>query len=432
MQETLTIDPVPYINGIINLPGSKSISNRVLLLAAQAHGITYLTNLLNSDDVRYMLLALKQLGIKYTLSDNNTKCKIIGIGGPLKTKRNLKLFLGNSGIAIRSLTAALCLYSKNVILLGNDRMNHRPIGHLINALRQGKANIKYIKKDNFTPLQLKGGFIGGHITIYGNISSQFLTSLLMMIVPNNTTIYVKGKLVSKPYIKITLKLMKIFGVKIKHENYKIFYIQANSKFISPGKYLIEGDASSASYFLGAAAIRGGTVRVTGVGYNSIQGDIDFANVLKKMGAKIKLGLNYIECTKNYLNAINMDMNHIPDVAMTVAIVALFVSNNNVSVLKNIYNWRVKETDRLTAMATELRKIGAYIIVGNDYLQIKPPLKFIPSIIDTYDDHRMAMCFSLLSLSNVPVTILNPTCVNKTCPDFFNLLKTISVAKNINM
>ncbi len=429
MRKQLTLNPISKVNGNIHILGSKSISNRILLLSAQSVGETYIKNLLISDDVSYMLTALSKLGITFNLNKNNYMCTINGIGGALYANKNIKLFLGNSGTALRSLLAALCLQSQEIILTGDERMKERPIGHLVDALRQGGAKITYLNKEGYPPLKLNGGFVGGNIILHGNISSQFLTALLIMtpLAPKNSEIYIKDKLVSKPYVNMTIKLMKKFGISIEHDNYRVFYIKGNNCYRSPGDYLVEGDASNASYFLAAAAIKGGTVRVTGINRNSIQGDIDFANILEKMGAIIDWGNNYISCTRNELHSIDMDLNHIPDAAMTIATTALFVDNGTTTI-RNIYNWRVKETDRLSAISTELRKIGANVIEGKDYISITPTKNIIQSDINTYNDHRMAMSFSLLALSNVPITILNPDCTNKTFPDYFNKFSSISIYK----
>ncbi|CUX97432.1 3-phosphoshikimate 1-carboxyvinyltransferase [Candidatus Hoaglandella endobia] len=426
MQEFLTINPIKHVDGTLNLPGSKSISNRALLLAAQASGTTRLTNLLDSDDVRHMLTALGQLGVTYRLSADHHSCEIDGLGGPLRAEEALTLFLGNAGTAMRPLTAALCLQARDVTVTGEPRMKERPIGHLVDALRQGGAQIDYLGKDHYPPLRLHGGFQGGDITVDCSVSSQFLTSILMMapLAPQDSRIIIKGALVSQPYIAITLALMKSFGIEIHHDNYRVFYITSGRVYCSPGDYLVEGDASSASYFLAAAAIRGGTVRVTGISRHSVQGDINFADVLEKMGATINWGDNFIECTRCTLHAIDMDMNSIPDAAMTIATTALF-TNGGTTTLRNIYNWRVKETDRLAAMSTELRKVGATVIEGKDYLSITPPSKLIDARIDTYNDHRMAMCFALVALSDTPVTIKNPQCTHKTFPDFFIRLASLS-------
>lgn len=423
--ESLTLQPIARVNGAINLPGSKSVSNRALLLAALACGKTVLTNLLDSDDVRHMLNALSALGINYTLSADRTRCDITGNGGPLRASGALELFLGNAGTAMRPLAAALCLGQNEIVLTGEPRMKERPIGHLVDSLRQGGANIDYLEQENYPPLRLRGGFIGGDIEVDGSVSSQFLTALLMTapLAPEDTTIRVKGELVSKPYIDITLNLMKTFGVEIANHHYQQFVVKGGQQYHSPGRYLVEGDASSASYFLAAGAIKGGTVKVTGIGRKSMQGDIRFADVLEKMGATITWGDDFIACTRGELHAIDMDMNHIPDAAMTIATTALFAKGT--TTLRNIYNWRVKETDRLFAMATELRKVGAEVEEGHDYIRITPPAKLQHADIGTYNDHRMAMCFSLVALSDTPVTILDPKCTAKTFPDYFEQLARMS-------
>ncbi|EBA7256214.1 3-phosphoshikimate 1-carboxyvinyltransferase [Salmonella enterica] len=423
--ESLTLQPIARVDGAINLPGSKSVSNRALLLAVLACGKTVLTNLLDSDDVRHMLNALSALGINYTLSADRTRCDITGNGGPLRASGALELFLGNAGTAMRPLAAALCLGQNEIVLTGEPRMKERPIGHLVDSLRQGGANIDYLEQENYPPLRLRGGFTGGDIEVDGSVSSQFLTALLMTapLAPEDTTIRVKGELVSKPYIDITLNLMKTFGVEITNHHYQQFVVKGGQQYHSPGRYLVEGDASSASYFLAAGAIKGGTVKVTGIGRKSMQGDIRFADVLEKMGATITWGDDFIACTRGELHAIDMDMNHIPDAAMTIATTALFAKGT--TTLRNIYNWRVKETDRLFAMATELRKVGAEVEEGHDYIRITPPAKLQHADIGTYNDHRMAMCFSLVALSDTPVTILDPKCTAKTFPDYFEQLARMS-------
>ncbi|EIL6399821.1 3-phosphoshikimate 1-carboxyvinyltransferase [Salmonella enterica] len=423
--ESLTLQPIARVDGAINLPGSKSVSNRALLLAALACGKTVLTNLLDSDDVRHMLNALSALGINYTLSADRTRCDITGNGGPLRASGALELFLGNAGTAMRPLAAALCLGQNEIVLTGEPRMKERPIGHLVDSLRQGGANIDYLEQENYPPLRLRGGFTGGDIEVDGSVSSQFLTALLMTapLAPEDTIIRVKGELVSKPYIDITLNLMKTFGVEIANHHYQQFVVKGGQQYHSPGRYLVEGDASSASYFLAAGAIKGGTVKVTGIGRKSMQGDIRFADVLEKMGATITWGDDFIACTRGELHAIDMDMNHIPDAAMTIATTALFAKGT--TTLRNIYNWRVKETDRLFAMATELRKVGAEVEEGHDYIRITPPAKLQHADIGTYNDHRMAMCFSLVALSDTPVTILAPKCTAKTFPDYFEQLARMS-------
>ena len=423
--QSLTLQPIFSINGTVNLPGSKSVSNRALLLAAMAKGTTVLTNLLDSDDIRHMLNALEQLGVKYQLSEDKTRCSVEGLDGCLSHDGELDLFLGNAGTAMRPLAAALSLSHNNIVLTGEPRMKERPIGHLVDALREGGAQIDYLEQENYPPIRLKGGFSGGTISVDGSVSSQFLTALLMAapLAPKETVITISGELVSKPYIDITLALMKSFGVIVENHQYQYFVIKGQQHYQSPGEYLVEGDASSASYFLAAAAIRGGVVRVTGIGRNSLQGDTKFANVLEKMGAIIRWGDDYIECEHGALHGIDMDMNAIPDAAMTIATVALFAEGE--TVIRNIYNWRVKETDRLYAMATELRKVGAEVEEGHDYIRILPPKKLIHAQIETYNDHRIAMCFSLVALSDTPVTILDPGCTAKTFPDYFDQLARLS-------
>jgi len=424
---TLTLKPITKIDGEINLPGSKSLSNRALLLAALAQGTTKITNLLESNDTRHMLNALKQLGIKYTLSEDKTRCTIEGNGGPISSEKVQELFLGNAGTAMRPLCAALCLGEGSYILTGEPRMKERPIGHLVDALREAGAKITYKENEGYPPLEIKAdGLKGGEVKIEGAISSQFLTALLLAapMAKEDMTISIIGELVSKPYIDITLHIMKAFGVEVLNENYEIFRIKGGQTYKAVDSFMVEGDASSASYFLAAAAIKGGTVKVTGIGKNSIQGDVAFADVLEKMGATVEWGDDFVSVTRGELNSIDMDFNHIPDAAMTIATTALFAKGT--TTLRNIYNWRVKETDRLFAMATELRKVGAIVEEGEDYLKITPPKVLKHAAIDTYDDHRMAMCFSLLALDPVSATINEPECTAKTFPTYFEVLESISI------
>ena len=429
--EKITLSPISAVEGTINLPGSKSLSNRALLLAALAKGTTKVTNLLDSDDIRHMLNAFSSLGVKYQLSDDKTICEIEGLGGSFNIQDGLSLFLGNAGTAMRPLTAALCLKGKKmgeIILTGEPRMKERPILHLVDALHQAGAEIRYLENEGYPPLAIRNsGIKGGKLKIDGSISSQFLTALLMSapLAENDTEIEIIGELVSKPYIDITLSMMKDFGVHVENHDYQKFHVKCNQSYISPGKYLVEGDASSASYFLAAGAIKG-KVKVTGIGKNSIQGDRLFADVLEKMGAKITWGEDFIQAEHNELHGIDMDMNHIPDAAMTIATTALFA--NSETVIRNIYNWRVKETDRLTAMATELRKIGAEVEEGEDFIRIQPLAfnQFKHADIETYNDHRMAMCFSLIALSNTSVSILDPKCTSKTFPKFFYEFEKICI------
>ncbi|MEM5506214.1 3-phosphoshikimate 1-carboxyvinyltransferase [Shewanella frigidimarina] len=415
----LRLNPINCINGEINIPGSKSISNRVLLLATLAKGSTTLTNLLDSDDIRYMLASLKQLGIQYTLSEDKTECVVEGNEGPISSASAQSLFLGNAGTAMRPLCAALTLGQGEFTLTGEPRMEERPIGDLVDALRQLGADVTYLKNDGFPPLTINAtGLNGGDVEIAGDLSSQFLTALLMVapLTKDSVNIKIKGELVSKPYIDITIALMKQFGVEVINHQYQRFEIKAGQHYVSPGKVLVEGDASSASYFLAAGAIKGGEVKVTGVGRLSIQGDVKFADALAQMGADIEWGDDYIIARKSTLTAIEMDMNHIPDAAMTIATAALFATGT--TKLTNIYNWRIKETDRLAAMATELRKVGAIVEEGHDYITITPPAELNTAAIDTYNDHRMAMCFSMMAFADCGITINDPDCTSKTFPDYF--------------
>ncbi len=428
--EQLLLKPIAKVDGEINLPGSKSLSNRALLLAALAKGTTTLTNLLDSDDIRHMLNALKKLGVNYQLSDDKKQCVVEGLGRAFNTTElgQLELFLGNAGTAMRPLCAALCLGQGEYVLTGEPRMFERPIGSLVDALQQAGADVTYLKDENYPPLKIKGtGLKGGKIEIDGSVSSQFLTAFLMSapMATEDTTIEIVGELVSKPYIKITLQIMQDFGIEVDNENgeYQRFVIKAGQTYTAPGDYLVEGDASSASYFLAAAAIGGGSIKVTGIGKKSVQGDIQFADALEAMGANIEWGDDYIKASKGELKAIDMDMNHIPDAAMTIAVAALFAEGT--TKIRNVYNWRVKETDRLYAMATELRKVGATVVEGHDFIEVTPPAKLNHAAIDTYDDHRMAMCFSLVALSDTPVTINDPKCTSKTFPDYFEKLASVS-------
>jgi len=423
--EQLTLDPIAKVSGEVNVPGSKSLSNRALLLAALAEGETELTNLLDSEDIEHMLNALTKLGINYRLSEDKTQCVVQGNGGAFNVAEPLELFLGNAGTAMRPLCAALAASNVDTVLTGEPRMEERPIGDLVDALREADAEVTYLKNEGFPPLQIKGKILnGGKMSVDGSVSSQFLTALLMAapLFSGDVTIRIKGELVSKPYIDITLDTMAKFGVTVKNDNYQTFTISGDAKYIAPGKFMVEGDASSASYFLAAGAIKGGTVRVTGIGQNSIQGDIRFADVLEAMGATVVWNDEYVEITGAPLKGVNMDMNHIPDAAMTIATTALFAEGP--TTMTNIYNWRVKETDRLAAMATELQKLGAKVEEGHDYIKVWPTDSLKHAEIDTYNDHRIAMCFSLVALSDTPVTINDPGCTRKTFPDYFTRFKTL--------
>jgi len=426
----LDLAPIPRVSGTVLLPGSKSISNRTLLLAALAEGATEVKALLASDDTRHMLAALKQLGVNWTQHGDSRDYRVEGVGGEFPVKL-ADLFLGNAGTAFRPLTAALALSHGEYRLSGVPRMHERPIGDLVDALRSLGADVAYLGNEGYPPLIIKPAEIkaSGRVQVRGNVSSQFLTALLMAapLARQEVTIEVVGELTSKPYIEITLNLMRRFGVEVERQGWQAFTIRAGQAYRSPGAIHVEGDASSASYFLAAGAIGGGPVRVEGVGKASIQGDVRFAEALALMGAKIEMGDNWIEasgCGK--LKAIDLDCNHIPDAAMTLAVAALFADGT--TTLRNIASWRVKETDRISAMAAELRKVGATVEEGPDFIKVTPPHSSLltpHASIDTYDDHRMAMCFSLIALGDVPVRINDPKCVAKTFPDYFEKFASIA-------
>jgi 3-phosphoshikimate 1-carboxyvinyltransferase len=435
----LDLAPIRRVRGTVKLPGSKSISNRILLLAALAQGETRIRDLLASDDTRVMLEALRQLGIPCTEESDRT-LRLRGAGGPFQVK-HAELFLGNAGTAFRPLTAVLALCRGEYRLSGVARMHERPIGDLVDALSQLGADIEYLGRKGYPPLAIHAAAIGAgnHVRVRGNVSSQFLTGLLIALplTGAKAVVEVDGDLISKPYVEITLNTLRRFGVEIERHGWTAFTIPAGARYTSPGEIHIEGDASSASYFLAAGVISGliggGPVRVEGVGRHSIQGDIRFAETLQRMGASIAMGENWIEAgaspgtaSGGKLKAIDADFNHIPDAAMTAAVAALFADGT--SILRNIGSWRVKETDRIAAMATELRKLGAQVEEGPDYLKITPPhtSRLTPrASIDTYDDHRMAMAFSLAALGGVPVRINDPGCVAKTFPEYFAVLASIS-------
>ena len=415
--------------GTVRLPGSKSISNRMLLLAALAEGTTEIRDLLDSDDTRVMLAALKRVGVGVTALGANT-WRIDGCAGVFPIK-DADLFMGNAGTAIRPLTAALTLSGGNYRLSGVPRMHERPIGDLVDGLLQIGADVRYTGQSGFPPLAIHPADVklAGPIRLRGDVSSQFLTALLMALplTGAKAVIEITTELISKPYVEITLNLMAHFGVEVRRQEWQRFTIPVGQRYRSPGVLHVEGDASAASYFLAAGAIGGGPVRVEGVGRNSIQGDARFADALEAMGARIEWGEQFIEArapVSGQLKAFDVDLNHIPDAAMTLAVVALFADGR--CVLRNIASWRVKETDRIAAMATELRKLGATVEEGADFLAVSPPPALAPGVaIDTYDDHRIAMCFSLAALGGVPVTINDPACVSKTFPDYFDTLAEIT-------
>ncbi|WP_298831133.1 bifunctional 3-phosphoshikimate 1-carboxyvinyltransferase/cytidylate kinase [uncultured Piscinibacter sp.] len=418
--------------GTVRLPGSKSISNRVLLLAGLSEGTTVVHDLLDSDDTQVMLAALAQLGCR--LEREGDVLRVTGLGGKLGV-HEARLFLGNAGTAMRPLTAALALLAAEqggrFELSGVPRMHERPIGDLVDALRQLGCTIDYTGNDGYPPLRL--GSTGTPprtarpIRVRGDVSSQFLTALLLALPlvarSGEIVVEVEGELISKPYVEITLNLLARFGIAVQREGWQRFTIPAGCAYRSPGSIHVEGDASSASYFvaLGAIAAAGDSVRIEGVGTDSIQGDIRFVEAAQAMGAAVAGGPGWIEVRRGRwpLAAITLDCNHIPDAAMTLAVMALFADGT--TRLTNIASWRVKETDRITAMAAELRKLGATVNEGADFIAVTPPAALSPAAIRTYDDHRIAMCFSLAAFGRVPVRILDPKCVGKTFPDYFEAL-----------
>jgi 3-phosphoshikimate 1-carboxyvinyltransferase len=442
--EFLDLPPLRAAAGTVNLPGSKSISNRVLLLAALCEGTTTIHDLLDSDDTRVMLVALKTLGCAIT--QNGSTVQITGLGGKLSTDQ-ATLFLGNAGTAMRPLTAALAVLGGDFELGGIARMHERPIGDLVDALRQLGCRIDYLGNDGFPPLRIGNPALslGQAIQVRGDVSSQFLTALLMalpLVAEKDVVIEVVGELISRPYIEITLNLLARFGVQVQRDGWQRFTIPAGCKLQSPGVLHVEADASSASYFIALGAIANGIgglsgIRIQGVGADSIQGDIRFVEAARMMGAQVESGPNWLHIRRGAwpLKAIDLDCNHIPDAAMTLAAMALYADGT--TTLRNIASWRVKETDRIAAMANELRKLGASVVEGADYIQVTPPAglgQWKAGTIHTYDDHRIAMCFSLAAFNpaGIPVRIEDPKCVAKTFPDYFETLFSVSQADTVNI
>ncbi|WZZ40645.1 hypothetical protein YC2023_036904 [Brassica napus] len=461
----IVLQPIREISGLIKLPGSKSLSNRILLLAALSEGTTVVDNLLNSDDINYMLDALKKLGLNVERDSENNRAVVEGCGGifpaSLDSKSDIELYLGNAGTAMRPLTAAVTAAGGNAsyILDGVPRMRERPIGDLVVGLKQLGADVECTLGTNCPPVRVNanGGLPGGKhllcgklqeslfitlrlldmmafVKLSGSISSQYLTALLMAapLALGDVEIEIVDKLISVPYVEMTLKLMERFGVSAEHsDSWDRFFVKGGQKYKSPGNAYVEGDASSASYFLAGAAITGETVTVEGCGTTSLQGDVKFAEVFEKMGCKVSWTENSVTVTgpsrdafgMRHLRAVDVNMNKMPDVAMTLAVVALFADGP--TTIRDVASWRVKETERMIAICTELRKLGATVEEGSDYCVITPPAKLKPSEIDTYDDHRMAMAFSLAACADVPVTIKDPGCTRKTFPDYFQVLESIT-------
>ena len=435
----LDLPPLAGAGGTVVLPGSKSISNRVLLLAALSAGTTRIHDLLDSDDTRVMLDALRALGC--SVVHHGRTLEVAGLGGR-QPAAHARLFLGNAGTAMRPLTAALALLGGEFELSGVARMHERPIGDLVDALRQLGCQIDYAGTPGYPPLRLRPAAalaLDAPIQVRGDVSSQFLTALLMalpIVATRDIVIEVVGELISKPYIEITLNMLAQFGIAVRRDGWARFTIPAGSRYASPGDIHVEADASSASYFvaLGAIAASDAPVRIEGVGLQSIQGDIRFVDAARQMGADISGGPNWLEVRRGAwpLRAMDLDCNHIPDAAMTLAVMALYADGT--TTLRNIASWRVKETDRLAAMAAELRKLGAVVEEGADFLRVTPPAAWRAAAIHTYDDHRVAMCFSLAAFNPqaVPVRILDPKCVAKTFPDYFEALFSTAQAQRTDI
>ena len=432
----LDIPALDSASGTVTLPGSKSISNRVLLLAALSEGTTELQDLLDSDDTRVMLNALRELGCR--LQHHGTGLQVSGIGGQAPSQQ-LDLFMGNAGTAMRPLTAALALMGARAQLHGVPRMHERPIADLVDALRQLGCRIDYAGNEGYPPLSLQGhdGLrLDKPIQVRGDVSSQFLTALLLalpLVATQDIVVEVVGELISKPYIEITLNLLHRFGVHVSREGWQRFTVPAGSRYSSPGVLPVEADASSASYFIALGAIASvDGVRIQGVGADSIQGDIRFIDAARAMGADVSSGPNWVQTRRGAwpLKAIDLDCNQIPDAAMTLAAMALYADGP--STLRNIASWRVKETDRIAAMAVEARKLGATVEEGPDWIRIEPIQQWRSASIHTYDDHRIAMCFSLAAFNpaKLSVRIEDPKCVAKTFPDYFEALFSLSISTRV--
>ncbi len=431
LEGSLLLPAARAARGTIALPGSKSISNRTLLLAALAHGTTTLEGLLDADDIARMRDALLTLGVEVRDDAADRTTVVKGAAGHFPVRR-AELFLGNAGTAFRPLTAVLALLGGEYTLRGVTRMHERPIGDLVEALRVLGADVRYLGAEGYPPLAI--GALAparevSEVPIRGNVSSQFLSALLMALplvtarTGRSVAVRVVGELISRPYVAITTNLMRRFGVAVE-EREGCFIVPAAARYAAPGRLRVEGDASGASYFLAAGAIGEGPVRVLGVDRHSIQGDVAFADVLARMGADVRAGDGWLEARAgDALRGGDIDCIAIPDAAMTLAIVALFATGT--TTLRNIGSWRVKETDRIAAMATELRKVGALVEAGADFLRVTPGPRLLPATIDTYDDHRMAMCFALVSLGGVDMRINDPGCVRKTYPHFFADLASLT-------
>lgn len=437
MSDLLRLAARDHCAGVVTLPGSKSLANRALLLAALARGTTRITNLPQGDDVGYLLRALHTLGVGYRYTEATKICEVVGCAGRFPIEGTGKtLFVGNAGTVLRPLTALLSLRGRSGaavdwVVTGETRMQERPIAPLVEALCQGGAQIDYLANSGYPPLRLRGGFQGGTLQVSGQISSQFLSALLMAapLAEHPLTIEVVGPLVSRSYCQMTLQVMRYFGATVQHQDYRLFHIPGQQQYCAPTHFQIEGDAATASYFLAAAAIQGGPIRVQGISRDSLQGEKVFADILQRMGAEISWGDDYLECRRGRLSGIEIEMNDQPDSAMTLAIVALFAKGP--TTIRNIYHWRFKESDRLSAMAAGLRQVGAAVETGVDFIHIQPPAELKAATINTFNDHRMAMCFSLVTLAKVPVTLSDPQCVAKSFPNWFAEFDRLTVPRGVS-
>ncbi len=417
--EKLRLQGLKRCQGTVDLPGSKSIANRALLMAAlcRSEQVTELRHMLRSDDTERMLEALSALGVVVE-ELTPTTLRVHGCGGQWPQQPS-ELYLGNAGTAMRPLTAVMAATTAQpIVLTGDARMQERPIADLTRALSQGGARINFLHNQGYPPLELLSTMSGGRIQVNGSASSQYISALLMALplLPQDSELELIGEVVSWPYIELTLAMLASFGIDIVQHSEQRFTIKGQQHYQSPEHYWIEGDASAASYWLAAGVLGGGPLTVQGVGRKSIQGDIAFVDYLRAMGGKVELHDEHAVVSGGELRGLDADLNAIPDAAMTFATLALFAKGE--TCIRNIANWRIKETDRLNAMATELRKCGAEVEEGPDYIRIKPPQELQNATIETYDDHRMAMCFSLLGFSSAGVTILDPLCCAKTYPDYF--------------
>ena len=423
----ITLKASKQVRGCIKLPGSKSITNRVLLMAALGCGVTKLIDPLRSEDTDQMINALIKLGV--SVKEVNDDQNIIEIKGAEHNfpNKNTNLFLGNSGTTFRPLAAVLAMMRGDYYLSGIERMHERPIKDLVNALKQMGSSIRYEKDHGYPPITINNSSIkiSEPIQIKGDISSQYLTALLIAgpISNNEFNIEVIGDLISKPYIDITLKLLTKFNIFYNNDNWRLFSLKKDSVYRNPTKIFVEGDASSASYFFAAASLAG-SIEIKGINKDSIQGDLKFLDIISKMGAKIEYKSDSIQVSKaSNLKGLEIDCIEIPDAAMTLAIMAVFADKP--TKLKNIGSWRVKETDRILAMDNELTKMGVEVSTTHDSMTIFPQKQLNDNIsIETYNDHRIAMCFSLFCLKNLNITIQDPNCVNKTYPDYFKDLKSV--------